>query len=145
MIRNVKRSLLVCCALLAALSSLARLPLLPRASANTPTPPVSPSVTLDTPSSVGTSFVVPNVATATQFTFRLKVSDGKAWASDTVIVKVDPDAVNPTGGAGGALVLSDGGCGCSTVGSPSTNAAAAFSLLGFVGLAFGRLRRRRAD
>lgn len=104
-----------------------------------------PAVTLDTPSSVGTSFVVPNVPTATQFTFRLKVSDGKAWASDTVIVKVDPDAVNPTGGAGGGLVLSDGGCGCSTVGSPATNAAAAFSLLGFMSLALGRLRRRRAD
>lgn len=103
-----------------------------------------PSAVLDAPSSAITSFVVPNVPLATQLTFRLKVTDGKAWASDTVIVKVDPDAVNPTGGAGGGLVLSDGGCGCSTVGSPSTNTLAAFSLLGFIGLAAGRLRRRRS-
>lgn len=48
MIRKIKRSLLVCCALVAALHCLDRLPLLPRASAKDTAAPVSPIVTLDT-------------------------------------------------------------------------------------------------
>jgi len=99
-----------------------------------------PTVTLDKPQTVAPSFVAPSVTAATPITLKLKVSDGKGWASDTVVITVDPN--EKPGGPG--PVLSDGGCGCVTVGSGPTNSVAAFSLLGFIGLAVGRLRRRRS-
>lgn len=98
-----------------------------------------PAVTLDKPQSPIVSFVAPTVTTSTSLTFRVKVTDGKAWASDAVVITVDPN--EKPGGTNGP-VLSDGGCGCVTVGSGPTNSVALFSLLGFVGLATRRLRRR---
>lgn len=100
-----------------------------------------PEVTIDNANTPKPSFVAPSVMASTALTFRLTVSDGKAWSSDTVMITVDPEA---SSGAGGALVLSDGGCGCVTVGSSTTNTTAFISMLGFLGLIVTRVRRRRS-
>lgn len=96
-----------------------------------------PAVSLDKPEATKLSFVAPSVTDPTPLTFQLVVSDGKGSSSDTVVVTVKSNE------SSGGLTLSEGGCGCSTVGSSSTNALAAFSLFGFLGLAVNRLRRRR--
>lgn len=101
-----------------------------------------PEVMITNSSAAKASFVAPSVMASTPLTFRLTVSDGKAWSSDTVTITVDPEA---TSGAGGGLVLSDeGGCGCVTVGSSTTNTTAFMSMLGFLGLVVTRARRRRS-
>ncbi len=96
-----------------------------------------PSVLLDKPKEATLSFVAPEVTAPTPLTFKLVVSDGTGSASDTVVVTVK---LTNDGGP----VLNDGGCGCVTVGSSSTNSAAAFSLLGLLGLVASRSRRRRS-
>jgi len=105
-----------------------------------------PDVTIDNANAAKASFVAPSVAAPTPLTFRLTVTDGKAWSSDTVTITVDPEAAASSGsGAGGGPVLSsDGGCGCVTVGSSTTNTTTFISMLGFLGLVVSRTRRRRS-
>jgi len=89
-----------------------------------------PTVFLDKTDTARLSFVAPSVTSTTPLTFRLVVSDGQATSSDTVVVTVKLDEVS--------------GCGCTTVGSSSTNSLVAFSFFGLLGLALNRFRRRRS-
>lgn len=109
-----------------------------------------PTASLDKPQDAKPTFVAPDVMVPTQLLFQLMVSDGKGSSKDDVSVLVNPSD-GGTGGAAGAgggggrpgLVLDEGGCGCVVVGSNTTNTAAAFSVLGMIGLVAARLRRRR--
>jgi MYXO-CTERM domain-containing protein len=68
-----------------------------------------PSVSLDTPSSVSTMFVAPDVLVDTTLTFQVAVSDGQASSMDTVDVLVQSTVGQ--GGAGGGVGGAGGGVG----------------------------------